>query len=90
MKRHFCLNQCIILGVYNAIATGVEVFIDVADVKDLTSYNLENGTLTLGANMTLTNTMNLFNELSNQVQFSYLKKMADHIDLIANVPVRNV
>lgn len=41
--------------------------------------------------MSLTETMNLFYELAGKnPKFSYLKKLADHIDVIANVPVRNV
>ncbi|KAK9891879.1 hypothetical protein WA026_017364 [Henosepilachna vigintioctopunctata] len=40
--------------------------------------------------MSLTSTMKLFYEISETKKgFAYMKTMADHIDLIANVPVRN-
>lgn len=41
--------------------------------------------------MSLTETMELFYKIGGENKsFSYLTGMADHIDLIASVPVRNV
>ncbi|XP_044766834.1 xanthine dehydrogenase/oxidase-like [Coccinella septempunctata] len=68
-----------------------KIYIDVIDVKELTSYELTDDTLTLGGDMSLTKTMELFYKIANSnPKFAHLKTMADHIDLIANVPVRNV
>lgn len=68
-----------------------KVYIDVIDVKELTTYELTDEKLVLGGDMSLTITMELFYKLSgSNSKFAHLKTMADHIDLIANVPVRNV
>ena len=41
--------------------------------------------------MSLTEAMDIFNRISKEnVRYKYTKALADHIDLIANVPVRNV
>ncbi|KAF2900404.1 hypothetical protein ILUMI_05782, partial [Ignelater luminosus] len=67
-----------------------DVYIDITSVEGLLNHTISDNNLILGANMTLTNAMNLFYKLSKeQKNFSYLSKLADHIDLIANVPVRN-
>ncbi|KAL3274970.1 hypothetical protein HHI36_019745 [Cryptolaemus montrouzieri] len=66
-------------------------YIDIIEVKELISHEVNGDMLRLGGNMSLTNTMDLFNEMAKtNDKFAYLKTMADHIDLIANVPVRNV
>ncbi|XP_044766830.1 indole-3-acetaldehyde oxidase-like [Coccinella septempunctata] len=66
-------------------------YIDVIDVKELTKYELDEGTLKIGANCSLSHTMDLFNQISQlNKSFAYLKTIADHMDLIAHVPVRNV
>lgn len=47
--------------------------------------------MVFGANTTLTNAMSLLTDIgTSHNQFSYFKQMAKHIDLVANVPVRNV
>ncbi|EFA11446.2 uncharacterized protein LOC656938 [Tribolium castaneum] len=77
-------------GVYKCDG-GYQVYVDVADVDELTSCKMEKGHLVVGANITLTETMNLFDKISQENgDFSYLKKLEKHVDLIANVPVRNL
>lgn len=79
----------VLTGVYRR-KDDIEVFIDVNDVKELKSYT-DGSDLVLGGNMTLTEAMDLFYKLCHTKDgFNYLKVLADHIDLIANVPVRNV
>lgn len=69
----------------------VDVYVDIWSVKELVTYEIGNDELSLGANMSLTKTMELFYSLSTKnPKFKYMKGLADHIDLIANVPVRNV
>lgn len=69
----------------------VDIYIDITNVKELLVHSVNNDSLILGANMSLTETMNLFYKLgAENPKFSYLTKLADHIDVIANVPVRNV
>lgn len=46
--------------------------------------------VTLGGNMSLTETMEVLKKASMRSGFQYLKYLVDHIDLVANVPVRNV
>ncbi|KAK9891885.1 hypothetical protein WA026_017370 [Henosepilachna vigintioctopunctata] len=76
-------------GVYNLPEP--TTYIDVIDVKELISYEITTKMVTLGANMSLTSTLELFNRVAQMnSSFAHLKTMADHIDLIANVPVRNV
>lgn len=77
-------------GVYRPIKD-VQVYIDISEVAELVTHQIKEDKLILGANMTLTSTMNLFYQLSeSNHKFAYLKKVADHIDLIAHVPVRNI
>lgn len=69
----------------------VEVYIDIMDVAELMIYQIRGDHLIIGANMTLTKAIDLFNGLSTtNAKFAFLKKVAEHMDLIANVPVRNV
>lgn len=46
--------------------------------------------LTLGGNVTLTVAIETFKKYSSDKGFKYLQHLAEHIDLIANVPVRNI
>jgi xanthine dehydrogenase/oxidase len=67
-----------------------KVYIDVGDVTELKSYSTE-PILTLGGNMSMSETTDLFNEVSSRSSnYAYVKILANHIDLIASVPVRNV
>ena len=66
------------------------MYIDVGGVAELKSLITEPN-LVLGGNMSLTEAMDTFNRISKEnVCYKYTKALADHIDLIANVPVRNV
>lgn len=69
-----------------------DIFIDISKVLELTSYTLTDDTLTFGATLSLNDVKQLFYDTAkkNPKMFSYLSQMADHIDLVANVPVRNV
>lgn len=68
----------------------MDLYIDITRVVELITYTIENNTLTLGANITLTQAMNIFDSLSQNNGFAYLSQMREHIDLIAHIPVRNV
>lgn len=77
-------------GVYKR-ATTYNVYVDIQDVSELKNHLLLKTGLVIGANMTLSRVIMLFNELSEQKpKLRYLKKVAEHIDLVANVPVRNI
>lgn len=64
---------------------------DILNVEELFHYEITSKKLILGANISMTSAMELFQRISKENKnYQYLKKLADHIDLIANVPVRNV
>ncbi|KAJ8925554.1 hypothetical protein NQ315_009394 [Exocentrus adspersus] len=70
-----------------------DIYIDVTNVDELTSYTFSevDDTLVLGGNFTLTNAIQLFSKISKENKnFAYLSDVEEHINLIANVPVRNI
>ncbi|XP_073981070.1 uncharacterized protein isoform X1 [Rhodnius prolixus] len=68
------------------------IYIDISDVTELKSYTVTNEHLELGANITLAECIKLFRTLSaqNALLCGYTGVLADHIEMVANVPVRNV
>ncbi|XP_014482532.1 PREDICTED: xanthine dehydrogenase/oxidase-like isoform X2 [Dinoponera quadriceps] len=66
-----------------------DVYIDVNDIPDLRRIEKTENSLILGGNVSLTVAMETFGKYSSETGFKYLKHLAHHIDLIANVPVRN-
>lgn len=84
--------------VFGNTSTGVykpdkvkDLYIDITSVPEVQDYKLSDDKLTLGANLTLARTIELFRKIGAERQkFRYLLKMADHISLVANTPVRNV
>ncbi|CAG9839731.1 unnamed protein product [Diabrotica balteata] len=77
-------------GVYKK-ETEYNVYVDIQDVPELKSIRLVDNGLRVGANITLTTAISTFKKMSQSIpQLKYLKKLADHIDLVANVPVRNI
>ncbi|XP_052836339.1 uncharacterized protein LOC128252582 [Drosophila gunungcola] len=75
-------------GVYRR-STDIKHFIDVHGVEELHQHSSEGQQLKLGANLSLTQTMEILRTTSKQAGFEYLEVLWNHIDLIANVPVRN-
>ncbi|EDW97428.1 xanthine dehydrogenase [Drosophila yakuba] len=75
-------------GVYRR-SPDIKHFIDVNGVEDLHHYSSDKDKLTLGANLSLTETMEIIRSTSKQSGFEYLDVLWHHIDLVANVPVRN-
>lgn len=60
-------------------------------VPELKVQEMQGSNFVLGAGTSLTTTMQAFNQIATEnSQFAYLKQLANHIDLVANVPVRNV
>lgn len=67
----------------------IEVFIDIMSIEELRNHSVTDK-LTLGGNVSLTETMNIFSRIAqSKPEFNYLNEFNKHIDLIANVPVRN-
>ncbi|XP_044257084.1 indole-3-acetaldehyde oxidase-like isoform X1 [Tribolium madens] len=77
-------------GVFKTYSKPVDLYVDVTSIPELISHDFKNNSLVLGANTTLTKAIEVFIETSKKYpNFVYLKDLAQHIDLIANVPVRN-
>lgn len=75
-------------GVYRR-PENIKIFIDVNNVKELHDSHVGES-LTIGANNTLANTIKIFKSVQSIQGFEYCSKLADHFELIANIPVRNV
>ncbi|CAG9811454.1 unnamed protein product [Chironomus riparius] len=69
----------------------IKSYIDISAVKALKSFKLTHESLEIGANSTITEAMEIFKQVSQEnSNFSYLSKVYDHFDLIANIAIRNV
>lgn len=77
-----------ILGVYRR-SEHLQVFIDINAVKELRGNCIGVESLVIGANVNLTEAMEILTEAAKSPGFEYCQHLAKHIDLIANVPVRN-
>ena len=76
-------------GVYRR-PDNLEVFIDVSGVAELMAHELSNEKLTIGGGITLAEAFRILNDASRQnSSFQYCAELAKHIDLVANVPIRN-
>ncbi|CAB3359541.1 Hypothetical predicted protein [Cloeon dipterum] len=76
-------------GVYRHYNRQFDARIDVKDVPELRTISTTGG-YTVGANVTLTEAIATFRTQANTAGFEYLAKLAEHLDLVANTPVRNV
>ncbi|XP_034488430.1 indole-3-acetaldehyde oxidase [Drosophila innubila] len=76
-------------GIYRRSAE-IKAFIDVRALKELRGYSVTDKGLTLGGNLSLTETMDICRKLEQTAGFEYLSQVWLHLDWIANVPVRNV
>lgn len=76
------------IGVYRR-KDNLQIFIDISGVEKLRSHSI-GSEITLGGNVSLTETMEILTNASHKSGFEYAKNLVHHIDLIANVPVRNV
>jgi hypothetical protein len=66
------------------------VLIDISSVKTLKSYIFDQN-LVLGANISLEDCITIFKEAATtKNEFAYLKQFANHLELVANPPVRKV
>lgn len=75
-------------GVYRR-SESLQVFIDINSVEELHAHTLGNE-LIVGGGVSLTDFMTILSDASTKNnKFSYCKELVKHIDLIANVPVRN-
>ncbi|XP_043523035.1 xanthine dehydrogenase/oxidase-like isoform X2 [Frieseomelitta varia] len=66
-----------------------DMIIDINNIPDLRVINKTSTSLVVGGNVSLTMAMETFEKYSKASDFEYLQHLAEHIDLIASVPVRN-
>lgn len=85
---NFNNKKIVLLGVYRR-KENLQVFIDISGVEELRKHSV-GSEIVLGGNVSLTETMEILTNASNRSGFEYAKHLVHHIDLIANVPVRNV
>lgn len=78
-----------LLGVFGR-NTDVQVFIDVNDVVELRSHLVTDDNLIIGAGITITDAIAIMRRTAKMDGFSYLQRLAAHLELIGNVAVRNV
>ncbi|XP_058459564.1 uncharacterized protein LOC131435563 [Malaya genurostris] len=74
-------------GVYRR-PNNLQVIIDVNSIEELHTHSL-GSSITVGANVSLSELMTILLEASGNQNFKYCVELVKHIDLIANVPVRN-
>ena len=84
-----CVTNLFILGVYH-VTDYPPTLIDIFNVVELKGHSIDVN-LIVGAGMPLSEMMELFLKISKTNEdFSYLKILYDHMDLVAHIPVRNV
>jgi len=76
-------------GVYRHYNRQFDARIDVKDVPELRTVSTASG-FTVGANVTLTEAIAEFTKQAAANGYSYLTDLANHLDKVANTPVRNV
>ena len=67
-----------------------DLYIDINGVAELQRTRKTKETLILGGGVTLEHAKEAFQKYSNDEGFEYLERLADHMDLIGHVSLRNV
>lgn len=76
-------------GVYRR-DSGIQIFIDVNGVDQLRSHSI-GSELSIGGGVKLSEFMDILKKAAeSNANYSYCNELRSHVDLIANVPVRNV
>lgn len=76
-------------GVYRR-SDDIKTFIDITGVQELHRHQMTKDGLVISANVSLTELMDILTQTAKTIGFQYVTELVNHIDLIANVPVRNV
>ncbi|XP_067618626.1 uncharacterized protein [Eurosta solidaginis] len=67
----------------------IKHFIDIHALSELKQHSITADKLILGANLSLSESMDIFLQAAEKPGFEYCQQLWQHFDLIANVPVRN-
>ncbi|XP_063828787.1 uncharacterized protein LOC135078132 [Ostrinia nubilalis] len=66
------------------------VLIDISPIQEIKGYYIDQN-LVVGAGTTLSDLMEIFDHISKtNMDFAYLQKLYEHLDLVAHIPVRNI
>ncbi|XP_049874984.1 uncharacterized protein LOC126373065 [Pectinophora gossypiella] len=65
------------------------ILIDISSVLELKGFFVDQN-LVIGANVTLSELLEIFKLMSKETYFGYLQKFYDHLSLVAHIPVRNL
>ena len=75
-------------GVYQ-IENEPLVYVDISSISSLQDQFVDEN-LVLGAGLSLQQTMTIFEKQMRNEDFAYLRDFHKHLELVANVPVKNV
>ncbi|XP_018363392.1 PREDICTED: xanthine dehydrogenase/oxidase-like [Trachymyrmex cornetzi] len=75
-------------GVYRS--SKKDIYIDINDISELRNIQITKDYLVLGGNVTITMAIQTLQKYSTEPKFRYLRQLAEHVEKIANVPVRNI
>ncbi|XP_041981245.1 xanthine dehydrogenase/oxidase-like [Aricia agestis] len=65
------------------------LLIDISNVWELQGHYIDQN-LVIGAGTTLTKVMQIFQDVSEDEYFAYLRVLSEHLELVAHIPVRNI
>lgn len=78
-------------GVYKDIGPWLyDILIDLRGINMFYNFKIDDDAVTFGANLTLTNLLELFEKHAQEASLSYFKVFADHMKLVATHSVRNI
>lgn len=67
----------------------IKNYISLKNIEDLYEHKIDEK-LVIGANLSITETIDIFDKVSHMEGFLYCKILVEHFKLIANLPIRNV
>jgi xanthine dehydrogenase/oxidase len=83
MSSFFCTGVFKEDGPYSA-------YIDINSVPELKQSMIDSSGVKIGANITLSNAIDVLQKASELDGYKYTAQMSKHLKRVANVPVRNV
>lgn len=89
LNNKLVVKSVLSVGVFRR-RNDIQIFIDISDIEDLRSHSIHDEAISIGGAVSLTETMQILGKAAKIPGFEYCEQLLQHIDLIANVPVRNV
>jgi xanthine dehydrogenase/oxidase len=82
-------RKCQFLGVFKEDGP-YSAFIDVNSVPELKQSMIDTSEVKLGANLTLSSAIEMFQKASEMDGYNYTAQISKHLKRVANMPIRNV